>query len=30
MQERMRLLGGSLRIKSEPGKGTTVKAEIPI
>ena len=30
MQERVRLLGGSLEIKSEAGKGTTVIAEAPI
>ncbi len=30
MQERMRLLDGSVRIESKPGKGTTVMAEIPI
>jgi len=30
MQERVRLLGGSLEVKSEPGKGTTVIAEAPI
>ena len=30
MQERMRLLDGSLRIKSKPGRGTTVMVEIPI
>jgi signal transduction histidine kinase len=30
MEERVRRLGGSLTIQSSPGKGTTVKAEIPI
>lgn len=30
MQERMRLLNGSIKIESEPGKGTTVMVEIPI
>lgn len=30
MQERVRLLGGSLEVKSEPGKGTTVIVEAPI
>jgi signal transduction histidine kinase len=30
MHERARLLGGSLQIESEPGKGTTVIAEVPI
>jgi len=30
MQERVRLLGGSLEVESEPGKGTTVIAEAPI
>jgi signal transduction histidine kinase len=30
MHERARLLGGSLQIESEPGKGTTVVAEVPI
>ncbi len=29
MEERARLLNGSLRIESEPGKGTTVMVEIP-
>jgi signal transduction histidine kinase len=29
MEERVKRLGGSLAIKSEPGKGTTVKAELP-
>jgi len=30
MQERARLLGGSLKVESEPGKGTTVAVEAPI
>ncbi|MBA7616240.1 Signal transduction histidine-protein kinase/phosphatase DegS [subsurface metagenome] len=30
MEERTRLLGGSMRIESEPGKGTTVIVEVPI
>jgi PAS domain S-box-containing protein len=30
MQERVRLLGGDLKIKSEPGKGTSVRVEAPI
>jgi len=30
MQERARLLGGSLAVESEPGKGTTVTIEAPI
>jgi len=30
IQERMRLLDGSIKIESEPGKGTTVMVEIPI
>ena len=30
MQERVRLLGGVLEIKSEPGKGTSVIVEAPI
>jgi signal transduction histidine kinase len=30
MHERVRLLGGSLRIESELGRGTTVIAEVPI
>lgn len=29
MQERARLLGGALSVKSEPGSGTTVTAELP-
>lgn len=30
MQERVRLLGGSLEVKSEPGKRTSVTVEAPI
>ena len=30
MEERVRLLGGSMRIESEPGKGTKVMIEVPI
>jgi two-component system sensor histidine kinase DegS len=30
MEERARLIGGNLQIKSEPGKGTTVVARAPI
>ena len=30
MEERARLLGGSLRLESEPGKGTTVIVEAPV
>jgi len=30
MQERAQLIGGRLRLQSEPGKGTTVTLEIPI
>jgi signal transduction histidine kinase len=30
MEERVRRLGGSLTIQSAPGKGTTVKAELPV
>ena len=30
MEERARLLNGSIRIESESGKGTTVMVEIPI
>lgn len=30
MQERAQLIGGSLRLESQPGKGTTVIAEVPI
>jgi signal transduction histidine kinase len=30
MHERVRLLGGSLRIESEPGRGTAVIAEVPV
>ena len=30
MQERARLLGGSLKILSEPGKGTQVVTDVPL
>ena len=30
MQERARLLGGQMRIESEPGKGTIIVARLPI
>jgi two-component system sensor histidine kinase DegS len=30
IEERMRLLGGSLKVQSEPGKGTTLIAEAPV
>lgn len=30
MRERVALLGGHLQIKSQPGKGTTVVAEVPL
>jgi PAS domain S-box-containing protein len=30
IEERMRLLGGSLEVRSEPGKGTTLIAEAPV
>jgi len=30
MEERVRRLGGTLAIDSQPGKGTTVRAELPI
>ncbi len=29
MRERMQLIGGQLRIESEPGKGTLIAASIP-
>lgn len=29
MRERVEMLGGSLTIESEPGKGTAVRAEVP-
>jgi glucose-6-phosphate-specific signal transduction histidine kinase len=30
MEERVAQLGGRLRVQSEPGRGTTVTAELPI
>jgi signal transduction histidine kinase len=30
MEERARLINGSVKIESEPGKGTTVMVEAPI
>ena len=30
IEERTRLLGGSMRVQSEPGKGTTVTVEAPV
>jgi signal transduction histidine kinase len=30
MEERARLLGGTLRVQSKPGEGTTVTAELPL
>ena len=30
MRERVEMLGGAFTIESTPGKGTTVKAEVPI
>jgi signal transduction histidine kinase len=30
MEERASLLGGTLTVKSKPGKGTTVVAELPL
>ncbi|MDP9375631.1 MAG: GAF domain-containing sensor histidine kinase [Chloroflexota bacterium] len=30
MRERARLLGGSLRVESRPGRGTTVRATVPL
>jgi len=29
MRERIEMLGGTFTIESSPGKGTTVKAEVP-
>lgn len=30
MQERMEMVGGTFEIESEPGKGTTVRAQVPL
>jgi signal transduction histidine kinase len=30
MEERLRQIGGVLRVRSQPGKGTTVVAEVAI
>ena len=30
MQERLRMLGGQLVVKSEPGKGTEIGAAVPL
>jgi signal transduction histidine kinase len=30
MEERLRQMGGALRITSQPGKGTTLVAEVPV
>jgi signal transduction histidine kinase len=30
MEERLRQVGGTLRITSQPGKGTKVVAEVPV
>jgi signal transduction histidine kinase len=30
MEERARLLGGTLRVQSKPGEGTAVTAELPL
>jgi signal transduction histidine kinase len=30
MEERVTQLGGSFRLRSEPGRGTTVFAELPL
>jgi signal transduction histidine kinase len=29
MRERVEMVGGTLSIESEPGRGTTVRAEVP-
>jgi len=30
MEERVKRLGGTLRVESQPGKGTSVMADLPI
>jgi signal transduction histidine kinase len=30
MEERVTQLGGSFRLRSEPGRGTTIFAELPL
>jgi two-component system sensor histidine kinase UhpB len=30
MQERMALVGGRLQLRSQPGRGTLVRAEVPM
>jgi two-component system sensor histidine kinase DegS len=30
MEERARLLGGTLKVQSKPGEGTTITAELPL
>jgi len=29
MQERVQLIGGTLRVQSQPGKGTSITVEVP-
>jgi len=29
MQERAQLIGGTLRVQSQPGKGTSISVEVP-